>query len=40
MIQKLFEKRNEMEPGEFILEMVRLAFQTGASDLHFQPEQG
>ena len=40
MIQKLFEKRNDMEPGDFILEMVRLAFQTGASDLHFQPEQG
>lgn len=38
MIQKLFEKRNTMDPGDFIMEMVRLAFQAGASDLHLQPE--
>ncbi|MFA7717613.1 MAG: GspE/PulE family protein [Candidatus Absconditabacterales bacterium] len=39
VIQKLFEKRDTMDPGEFILQIVRLAFQTGASDLHFQSEE-
>lgn len=39
MIQKVFEKRDEMDPGDFILELIRLAFQTGASDLHFQPQE-
>lgn len=28
MISQLFEKRETMEPGEFILEIIRLAFQT------------
>lgn len=27
-----------MDPGEFIMQIIRLAFQTGASDLHFQSE--
>jgi len=39
MIQQLFEKRWDMDPGDFIMEMVRLAFQSGASDLHLQPEE-
>ena len=39
MIKEVFEKRNSMEPGKFILEIVRLAFQTWASDLHFQPQE-
>lgn len=39
MIQKLFETRDTMEPGDFIMEIIRLAFQTGASDLHFQPQE-
>lgn len=38
MIKKLFETRSTIEPGQFITEVIRLAFQTGASDLHFQPE--
>ncbi len=38
IIDELFAKRDSMEPWEFILEIVRLAFQTWASDLHFQPE--
>ena len=38
MIQKIFETRDSMEPGDFIMELIRLAFQTWASDLHFQPE--
>jgi len=38
MMKALYEKRETMEPGDFILEMVRLSFQAGASDLHFQPE--
>jgi len=40
MIHKVFQKRDTMEPGDFIMEIVRLAFQAGASDLHFQPEVG
>jgi len=39
MIQKIFEARDSMEPGDFIMELIRLAFQTGASDLHFQPQE-
>lgn len=39
MIQKIFEKRDTMEPGDFIMELIRLAFQTWASDLHFQPQE-
>jgi len=39
MIQKIFETRDTMEPGDFILELIRLAFQTWASDLHFQPQE-
>jgi len=39
MIQKIFETRDTMEPGDFIMELIRLAFQTGASDLHFQPQE-
>ncbi len=39
MIQKIFEGRDTMEPGDFIMELIRLAFQTWASDLHFQPQE-
>ncbi|MFA7298774.1 MAG: GspE/PulE family protein [Candidatus Absconditabacterales bacterium] len=39
MIHKIFDTRETMEPGDFILELIRLAFQTGASDLHFQPQE-
>ncbi|MCF7834594.1 GspE/PulE family protein [Candidatus Gracilibacteria bacterium] len=38
MIRKLFDTRSTMDPGQFITEVIRLSFQTGASDLHFQPE--
>jgi type II secretory ATPase GspE/PulE/Tfp pilus assembly ATPase PilB-like protein len=27
-----------MDPGDFMMEIVRLSFQSGASDLHLQPE--
>lgn len=39
MIQKIFETRESMDPGDFIMELIRLAFQTWASDLHFQPQE-
>lgn len=39
IIKEIFEKRNSMKPGEFIMEIIRLAFQTWASDLHFQPQE-
>ena len=38
LMKQFFEKKNTLDPGEFILEMVRLGFQSGASDMHFQPE--
>ncbi len=39
MIQKIYEQRDAMEPGDFIMEFIRLAFQTWASDLHFQSQE-
>ncbi|MEI7557606.1 MAG: hypothetical protein WCJ45_01875 [bacterium] len=39
MMQKIFENREMMDPGEFIMELIRLAFQTNASDVHFQPQE-
>ncbi len=39
MMKKLYEKRDSMEPWDFIMEIVRLSFQTWASDLHFQPQE-
>jgi type II secretory ATPase GspE/PulE/Tfp pilus assembly ATPase PilB-like protein len=39
MIQKIFDIRDTMDPGDFIMELIRLAFQTWASDLHFQPQE-
>ena len=38
LMKQFFEKKDSLDPGEFILEMVRLWFQSGASDMHFQPE--
>lgn len=39
MIKQIFEKRETMDPGEFIMEVIRLSFQTWASDLHFQSQE-
>ena len=38
LMKQFFGKKGTLDPGEFILEMVRLWFQSGASDMHFQPE--
>ena len=38
-IKQVFERRNGMDTWEFILEMIRLSFQTWASDLHFQSQE-
>ena len=35
-MKKIFEKRDAIDPSKFIMEIIRLSFQTGASDLHFQ----
>lgn len=37
-IKQVFEKRNSMDTWDFIMEIIRLAFQTWASDLHFQSQ--
>ena len=38
LMKQFYTKKDSLDPGEFILEMVRLWFQSGASDMHFQPE--
>jgi len=38
MIKKIFAKKDTTDPGDFISEVVKLAFQSGASDIHFQSE--
>ncbi len=38
LMKQFFSKKDSLDPGEFILEMVRLGFQSWASDMHFQPE--
>lgn len=38
LMKQFFTKKDALDPGEFILEMVRLGFQSWASDMHFQPE--
>lgn len=38
LMKQFYEQRLSRDPGEFILEMIRLWFQAGASDMHFQPE--
>ena len=38
LMKQFFTKRDSLDPWEFILEMVRLWFQSWASDIHFQPE--
>lgn len=39
MMKQVFEKRDSMEPGDFITDIVKLAFQSWASDVHFQAEE-
>lgn len=38
ILQWLYETRASMDPWDFIMQVIRLSFQSGASDLHFQPE--
>ena len=39
MMKTIFSDRDTYDPGDFVLQMVKLAFQAGASDLHFQSEE-
>ncbi len=39
LLKGLFASRETMEPGVFVMEVIRLAFQAWASDLHFQSEK-
>lgn len=39
IMKELFDKREQEDPWEFIKNIIRLWFQTWASDLHFQPEE-
>jgi type IV pilus assembly protein PilB len=38
LMKQYFTQKDSIDPGEFIVEMIRLWFQSGASDVHFQPE--
>lgn len=40
MLQKLYAEKLNYDDGKFLHEIIRLTFQSGASDLHFQPESG
>lgn len=39
MIQHLYDHKNDYDDGKFLGEMIRLTYQAGASDLHFQQEE-
>ncbi|MBQ7616525.1 hypothetical protein IJS64_00620 [bacterium] len=38
-MKEQFEERESQDPAVFINNIIRLSFQAGASDLHFQPEE-
>ena len=39
IMKEQFEERETQDPAIFINNIIRLSFQAGASDLHFQPEE-
>ncbi len=39
LIKKLYKEKDKYTEGEFLEKLIKLAFQSGASDLHFQPEK-
>ncbi len=39
LMKEEFEQRESQDPAQFINTIIRLSFQAGASDLHFQPEE-
>ena len=39
LIKRLYENKEKYTEKDFILNLIRLAFQAWASDLHFQPEE-
>lgn len=39
ILQKLYSEKQNYDDGNFLHEVIRLTYQAGASDLHFQPEQ-
>ena len=39
IMKEQFEERETQDPAVFINNIIRLSFQAGASDLHFQPEE-
>jgi len=39
MMKEVFQRRSELEPWKFVENIIKLAFQSWASDLHFQSEE-
>lgn len=38
-IMELYPKRSAMDPGEFLMQVIKFGFQAGASDLHMQVQE-
>ncbi len=38
-IMSLYTQRSSMDPGEFLIQVIKFAFQAGASDMHRQSEE-
>ncbi len=36
---ELYPKRSSMDPGEFLIQLIKFAFQAGASDMHRQAQE-
>lgn len=39
LMRDLWTQRSIMDPGDFLMDMIKFAFQTGASDMHRQSEE-
>gem|GEM_PF-6428155 len=39
MIEELFKERHKHQANDVVLQFIKLSFQAGASDLHFQSEK-
>jgi len=38
-IMEVYPKRASMDPGEFLIQIIKFAFQAGASDMHWQAQE-
>ena len=38
-IMEVYPNRASMDPGEFLMQLIKFAFQAGASDMHWQAQE-